>query len=860
VAGGYGLGIDLGTTYTAAALWRGGRAETVPLGLRAHTVPSVLFLREDDVLLVGEAAARRGAAEPDRVAREFKRTFGDGIPFFLGDRELTAEELAGQLLRWVVGEVTTREGGPPAHVTLTHPANWGEHRTGLLVAAAEQAGLADVGLLVEPVAAAAYHASTERLDAGAALAVYDLGGGTFDVTIVRKTATGFAVEGTPGGDDALGGVDFDQAVMDHVTGALGPAWRNLDLEDPAVLAGVARLRESAVEAKEALSLDVDATVPVILPGITREVRITRGEFETAVRIPLLRTVDLLAQAIENARLTPADVRSVLLVGGSSRIPLVSRLIAAELGIPVALDAHPKYAVCLGAAIATGARLAPDGPATAPARPGPDITPGRPAGAPAGPPPRIPAPPPGRTAPTRPPGPGGSPPPPGRGTQPPGPLPAPAATGGFSPAPAAAAGVDEPPAPIVVDLPATGITEAVDTAVDTTPTTPSWTPRLVTEDEPLTVTHTGDRRRGRRAALVAAAAAALVLAAVAALVLRGGGAGTGDPGAAGATAAGSTSAAPPVASAGSVRLTPQPVTGTPGDRIRAVTATASGAVAVGGSDSDGTPRAWRRDAAGAWVPAKVDQGPLVGAMNGVAAAPGRTGPLVAVGWVAPKPAAGEPAAVGDARRPAVWTSKDGASWTLGGDDVGRAGLGELTDVIAGRDGGFVAAGTDWSTDPRSGDGAVLTSPDGRAWTVAAATGLGGRGQTVVRRLLVDGAGYLAVGTRPDGGLGQPAVWTSPDAVTWTPGAVLPHGGAGGGDATGVARLPAGGLLVVGTTSTVGGRAAAVWSGPDAGQLRPYTVDPADAAACLLEGVAVPGGRVTAVGAKDGAAAWTLELGA
>src|SRR5689334_21979379 len=125
-AGVYGLGIDLGSTDTAAALWRAGRVESVPLGLRAHTVPSVLFLREDDVLLVGEAAVRRRATYPDRVAREFKRTFGDAIPFLLGDREVVAEELTGQLLRWVVNEVTAREGGPPAHVTLTHPPNWGE--------------------------------------------------------------------------------------------------------------------------------------------------------------------------------------------------------------------------------------------------------------------------------------------------------------------------------------------------------------------------------------------------------------------------------------------------------------------------------------------------------------------------------------------------------------------------------------------------------------------------------------------------------------------------------------------------------------------------------------------------------------
>ena len=153
--------------------------------------------------------------------------------------------------------------------------------------------------------------------------------------------------------------------------------------------------------------------------------------------------------------------------------------------------------------------------------------------------------------------------------------------------------------------------------------------------------------------------------------------------------------------------------------------------------------------------------------------------------------------------------------------------------------------------------MLTSTDGATWRLLPVVGLGGRGQTVLHRLLVDGGGYVAVGTRPDGGIGQPAVWTSPDAVTWSPGPLLPHAGIGGGDATGVARLPGGPLVVVGTTSTVGGRSAAVWSGADPAGLVPSTVDDPDA---ILEGVGVRNGRLTAVGAGNGGgAAWTLQLG-
>jgi hypothetical protein len=170
---------------------------------------------------------------------------------------------------------------------------------------------------------------------------------------------------------------------------------------------------------------------------------------------------------------------------------------------------------------------------------------------------------------------------------------------------------------------------------------------------------------------------------------------------------------------------------------------------------------------------------------------------------------------------------------------------------------VAAGTDWTTDPRSGDGTVLTSADGVTWQAQRVTGLGGRGPTVLHRMLVDGAGYLAVGSRPEAGIGQPAVWTSPDAVSWTSGPVLPHAGVGGGEATGLARLPGEALVVVGSTTTVGGGRAAVWSGPDPAGLAPYDVTEPDA---VLGGVAVRDGRLRAVGATaSGAAVWTVELG-
>ncbi|MCC2315551.1 Hsp70 family protein [Cellulomonas xiejunii] len=355
---GYTLGVDVGTSRTAAAVWRDGRATTVNLGDRTDTIPSAVLLRADGALLVGDAAVRRGVLEPERLARGFKRRLGDPTGLLLGDDVVDPVELTGAVLRHVVDAVREREGGEPDHVTLTHPATWGALRRDLLVEAAGHARLADVGLLAEPVAAAVHYAALDRLPVGAVVAVYDLGGGTFDATVVVRTADGYELRGEPGGDEHIGGEDVDEAVLRHVVAALGRAWTSLDAQDPAVLAALAAVRDQSVLAKEALSSDVEAAVPVLLPGVTRQVRITRGELETAIRIDVLRTVDTLARTVASAGVRTADLHAVLLTGGSSRIPLVSELIAAEIGAPVVVDAHPKYAVCLGAALSAAGRVLP----------------------------------------------------------------------------------------------------------------------------------------------------------------------------------------------------------------------------------------------------------------------------------------------------------------------------------------------------------------------------------------------------------------------------------------------------------------------------------------------------------------------
>ncbi|GIE84375.1 Hsp70 family protein [Actinoplanes regularis] len=368
----YALGIDLGTTFTAAAIWRDGRAETVSLGDRNAAVPSVVLLRQDETFLTGDAAHRRGLSEPQRVAREFKRRLGDTTPFLLGGVPQSAEALMSRLLRWVVDEVARREGGLPDALCVSHPANWGPYKLDLLRQAVRMADLEmPVTYTTEPEAAAINYTQQQRVEPGTVVAVYDLGGGTFDAAVLRKTATGFEVMGQPEGIERLGGIDFDAAVFNHVRTALDGKLEELDEDDPTAINTVARLRDECVQAKEALSADTDTVIGVLLPNVSTEVRLTRAELEAMVRPALQGTVEALQRALRSADCTPEQVHSVLLVGGSSRMPIVAQLVGSELGRPVVTDAHPKHSVALGAARLAGEELAkPAGVAATPPSPVP----------------------------------------------------------------------------------------------------------------------------------------------------------------------------------------------------------------------------------------------------------------------------------------------------------------------------------------------------------------------------------------------------------------------------------------------------------------------------------------------------------
>ncbi|TDU87693.1 WD40 repeat protein [Kribbella voronezhensis] len=345
---GYRLGVDLGTTFTAAAMRNGGPPSMLGLGNRALQIPSVLYLQEDGQFLVGEAAERRGATDPSRVVREFKRRIGDPIPLMVAGTPFSAQALSARLLSSVVATATERRGAPPDEIVLTYPANWGAYKRELVD---QVISLADVGPTVtcpEPQAAAIQYAAQARLQPGDRVAVYDLGGGTFDVCVLEKTGNGFTILGNPEGIEQLGGVDFDEAVFQHVVGALGPAMEQLDLDTPEGRTALTRLRRDCVEAKEALSVDVDTMIPVTLPGRSTSVRLTRAELETLIAPALEQTVEATGRALRAAGTTSDQLTAIVLVGGSSRIPLVSHLLQSRFSTPTALDTHPKHDIALGA--------------------------------------------------------------------------------------------------------------------------------------------------------------------------------------------------------------------------------------------------------------------------------------------------------------------------------------------------------------------------------------------------------------------------------------------------------------------------------------------------------------------------------
>ena len=347
------LSVDLGTSNTVAVLSAHGRPPRVVDVDGASMMPSAVFAAEDGNLVVGRDAERRARLDPARFEPNPKRRIDEGT-LLLGTEVVPVTDALAGVLRRVIDETSRQLGGKkPDEVRLTHPAQWGPVRRNVLLSAARQAGMgSNLVLVPEPVAAAAHFASFpgQTLLPGQALAVYDLGAGTFDVAIVGATQNGFVVLAEAGLAD-LGGLDVDQALLEHVG-------RQVSARDPGRWQSLLRpvstgdrraqraLREDVKAGKESLSRHPQTEVP--LPEPFEDVLVTRVELEALIRPGMLRSVELLAATIRSTGMTPNRLVGIYLVGGSSRIPLIATLIAEQLRVvPTSLD-QPETAVALGA--------------------------------------------------------------------------------------------------------------------------------------------------------------------------------------------------------------------------------------------------------------------------------------------------------------------------------------------------------------------------------------------------------------------------------------------------------------------------------------------------------------------------------
>jgi molecular chaperone DnaK len=349
----YFLAIDIGTSRTSAATARwapDGSLIAAPfaLGRASDNAPTVAFAADGE-LLFGDAAERRGATQPDRLIREFKRRVGDDVPILAADRAFAPEDLYAEAVDWVARAVIEREGATPAGIALTVPAAWGAFRTERVRAAIALRGWRDVSVVTEPEAAARHYESASPLSAGCALAVYDFGGGTFDAVVLRKDDDGAVrIVGTPSGLSDLGGADFDDLLVRHVVRTAHVDAVQL-AGDSAGRMALAALRRECVEAKESLSFDSEVVIPVLLSGDQRTVRLSRDEFELMIADDLDRTLAAFQDALADAGLDARDVEAILLTGGSSRIPRVAQVLSERFDRPIAIDADPKAIIALGAA-------------------------------------------------------------------------------------------------------------------------------------------------------------------------------------------------------------------------------------------------------------------------------------------------------------------------------------------------------------------------------------------------------------------------------------------------------------------------------------------------------------------------------
>ncbi|MET9228743.1 type VII secretion-associated protein [Lentzea sp. NPDC003310] len=343
------VAVDFGTSSTCVAISAHGREPQVVVFDGQPLVPSAVFAAADGTLFVGQEAERQAAVDPARYEPHPKRRVDEG-ELLLGSTVLPVVDVVRAVLARAVGEARRVGGGAPVDLlVLTHPADWGTVRTRVLLHAARGLGR-EVVLVPEPVAAAVFHSASHSVPDGAALAVLDLGGGTVDASVVARTGKSFRVLSAKG-DPSFGGADIDQALLEHVGGLVAAkdpeAWRQLvEGREMADRRKRRVLRQDVRGAKETLSRHAYTDVP--MPPPFPDAHVTRSDLEQLIGAPISRAVALAGAAVRDAGLAPQQLAGVFLVGGSSRIPLVARMVHEQIRVvPTSID-QPETVVARGA--------------------------------------------------------------------------------------------------------------------------------------------------------------------------------------------------------------------------------------------------------------------------------------------------------------------------------------------------------------------------------------------------------------------------------------------------------------------------------------------------------------------------------
>ncbi len=348
------LGIDLGTTNSAFAVMEGGDPEIIVNAEGDRTTPSVVAFSEDGERLIGKPAKNQAIQNPDRTIRSIKRHMGEtDYTVEIGDDEYTPEQISAMILQKIKRDAEEYLGDEVEKAVITVPAYFNDRQRQATKDAGEIAGFEVERIINEPTAASMAYGLDD--DSDQTVLVYDLGGGTFDVSILDLGGGVYEVVAT-NGDNSLGGDDWDEAVIDH----LATEFKNdhgIDLrEDRQALQ---RLKDAAEEAKIELSSRKETTIN--LPFITAtdsgpvhlEQKLTRAKFESLTSDLIERTVGPTKQALEDAGYSKDDIDEVILVGGSTRMPQVREQVEELLGVEPKKSVNPDEAVALGAAIQGG---------------------------------------------------------------------------------------------------------------------------------------------------------------------------------------------------------------------------------------------------------------------------------------------------------------------------------------------------------------------------------------------------------------------------------------------------------------------------------------------------------------------------